>query len=591
MRVRQRWGWVVAAPVVAAVAVASSLSSAQAPATRPNVLLIVTDDQGYGDLGMHGNPRLATPNLDRLGRQSVRFESFYASPVCSPTRASLLTGRYNYRTGVVDTYLGRSLMHADETTLAEMLSGSGYRTGIFGKWHLGDNVPLRAIDQGFDEALTLNGGGIGQPSDPPGGESYFDPLLRRNGEWVRTKGYVSDVLASAAIAFIRGNRNRPFFAYLAFNAPHTPLQAPPDTYAKYRAMNLAASDFPHAGHPIAGKFDPETTARVYGMVENIDHNIGRVLAALDDSRLADRTLVIFMTDNGPQQPRHNAGMLRLKGTVNEGGIHVPFFVRLPGRFEAARTIDRIAAHIDVTPTVLEICGVSPPARVRFDGRSLVPLLAGTAVAWPDRTLFFQWHRGDAPERGRAFAVRSQRDKLVQWQGAGANAPAPAAPPQLFDMEADPFEQRDLAAGRPEIASALRRAYDEWFADVTAGRDYSDAGVARIFIGDPRENPVRLTRQDWRGPEAGWTPASVGHWLVDVRRDGRYRVTMRFAAVAEPAVAVFQLGSANVQQDVPAGSTSVAFTNVALPTGEDTLSAHLTQGTRRVGVLDVVLTRR
>jgi arylsulfatase A-like enzyme len=590
MSLPQRWGGVVAAALIVTVAAAASRSAAQAP-TRPNVLLIVTDDQGYGDLGLHGNPRLATPNLDRLGRQSVRFDSFYVSPVCSPTRASLLTGRYNYRTGVVDTYLGRSLMHTDETTLAEMLSGAGYRTGIFGKWHLGDNVPLRASDQGFGEALTLNGGGIGQPSDPPGGESYFDPLLRRNGEWFRAKGYVSDVLASAAIEFIRGNRNRPFFAYLAFNAPHTPLQAPTDTTAKYRAMNLALSDFPHAGHPMSGTFDPETTARVYGMVENIDHNVGRVLAALEDLTLADRTLVIFMTDNGPQQPRYNAGMLRLKGTVNEGGIRVPFFVRLPGRFDGARTVDRIAAHIDVTPTVLEICGVSPPARVRFDGRSLVSLLAGTSAAWPDRTLVFQWHRRDAPERARAFAARSQRYKLVQWQGAGANPPVPAAPPQLFDMEADPFEQRDVAAGQPEIVRTLQRDYDAWFADVTAERDYSDAGVPRIFIGDPRENPVRLTRQDWRGPEAGWTPTSDGHWLVEVRRGGRYAVTTRFAAVAEPATAVFELGAAKLQQKVPAGATSVEFSNVALPIGEGSVSAHVTQGARRVGVLDVVLTRR
>ena len=566
-------------------------SSAQPPSGRPNVLLIVTDDQGYGDLGIHGNPRVATPNLDRLGRQSVRFESFYVSPVCSPTRASLLTGRYNYRTGVVDTFLGRSLMHADETTLAEMLSGAGYRTGIFGKWHLGDNYPLRAIDQGFGEALTLSGGGIGQPSDPPGGESYFDPLLRRNGEWVRAKGYVSDVVANATIDFIEGNRDRPFFAYLAFNAPHTPLQVPPEKHAKYREMTRSPGDFSKAGHPIPETFDPETTARIYGMVENIDDNVGRVLSALDDLELADRTIVIFMTDNGPQQPRYNAGMLRQKGTVNEGGIRVPFFVRLPGRFEAGRIVDRIAAHIDVTPTLLELCGVRPPAPVRFDGRSLVPLLEGNDRAWPHRMLFFQWHRGDVPERGRAFAARSQRYKIVQWQGAGPNAKPPFPAPQLFDMEADRLEQRNLALQKPEIVREFQAAYAAWFADVTAGRDYSDAGVARIFIGDPHEDPVRLTRQDWRGREAGWTPTSVGHWMVDVRSAGGYRVTLRFAALGEPGVVTFQVGGAKVQKEVPAGSTSVEFPDVSLPRGEGTLSAFVAQRARRVGVLDVVLSRR
>ncbi|MGH9371729.1 MAG: arylsulfatase, partial [Vicinamibacterales bacterium] len=427
-------------------------------ARRPNILLIVTDDQGYGDLGFHGNPKIHTPHLDRLARQSVRFRSFYVSPVCSPTRASLLTGRYNYRTGVVDTYLGRSLMHGDELTLAEALSGAGYRTGIFGKWHLGDHYPLRAMDQGFQESLTLNGGGIGQPSDPPGGESYFAPLLRRNGQWVETTGYISDVIADATIDFITRNRARPFFAYLAFNAPHTPLEVPTGKYAKYKALDLGIDDFPRGGHPISGKFDSDTTSRIYGMVENIDDNVGRVLATLDSLELADHTVVLFLTDNGPQQPRYNAGMLRLKGTVNEGGIRVPFFVRWPGRFDNGREVDRIAAHIDVTPTVLDICGAARPRRVRFDGLSLLPLLEGGGTDWPDRTLFFQWHRGDIPQMGRAFAARSQRYKLVRWQGAGEGALTPAAAPDLFDMTADPLEERNVADDRPEIADRLRHEY-------------------------------------------------------------------------------------------------------------------------------------
>lgn len=357
----------------------------------------------------HRRSRLrGSPNLDRLARDGARVDRFYVAPVCSPTRASLLTGRYHYRTGVVDTYLGRSLMHADEVTVAEMLSAAGYRTGIFGKWHLGDNYPLRAMDQGFHETLTLNGGGIGQPSDPPGGESYFDPMLRQNGRWVKTAGYVSDVITDAAIEFIDRHRARPFFAYLSFKAPHTPLQAPPRLYDKYRAMDLALDPPRQPGHPVQ-KFDADTTAKIYAMVENIDENVGRVLTKLDELKLAENTLVIFLTDNGPQQPRYNAGMLRLKGTVHEGGIRVPFFVRWPGRAPAGRLVNnRIAAHIDVTPTILEACGVTRPVRVRFDGVSLVPLLGDASTGWPARTLFFQWHRGDVPEEGRAFAVRSER---------------------------------------------------------------------------------------------------------------------------------------------------------------------------------------
>lgn len=560
-------------------------------ARRPNILLIVTDDQGYGDLGIHGNPKLRTPHLDRLARQSVGFRSFYVSPVCSPTRASLLTGRYNYRTGVVDTYLGRSLMHSDEMTLAELLSGAGYRTGIFGKWHLGDNYPLRAMDQGFQESLTLNGGGIGQPSDPPGGESYFNPLLRRNGQWVKTKGYVSDVLTDATIDFITRNRERPFLGYLAFNAPHTPLEVPPEKYANYKAMNLRSVDFPRKGHPISAKFDADTTSKIYGMVENIDDNVGRVLAALDNLHLAGHTVVIFMTDNGPQQPRYNGGMLRLKGTVNDGGIRVPFFVRWPGRFEAGRSVDMIAAHIDVTPTVLDMCGVPTPSRVRFDGKSLLPLLEGRASAWPDRTLFFQWHRGDVPQMARAFAARSQQYKLVQWQGAGESASPSTAAPELFDMTADPLEERNISDSMPEVATSLRHKYEAWFKDVTGDRNYTDSGVARIVLGEPREDPSRLTRQDWRGPQAGWTPNSVGHWQVEVTRAGRYTLTMRFAPLREAGTLHVSFGRTTLEKAVVAGQTTISLPGVRFDRGVGTLASYVTQGDQRVGMIDVIVSRQ
>src|SRR6516165_4789457 len=214
------WVTVAAASVWALL---STVAPAREAATRPNILLIMTDDQGYGDLGCHGNPVIRTPNLDRLAKESVRLKSFYVSPVCSPTRASLLTGLYHFRTGVVDTFAGRSLMHPDEVTLAEMLAAAGYRTGIFGKWHLGDNAPLRPIDQGFQEALVIKGGGIGQPSDPKGGSSYFDPILQHNGKAERYRGYCSDIFAKAVTDFLAEPSDRPFFAYLAFNCPHEPL--------------------------------------------------------------------------------------------------------------------------------------------------------------------------------------------------------------------------------------------------------------------------------------------------------------------------------------------------------------------------------
>ncbi|HEV7226094.1 MAG TPA: arylsulfatase, partial [Pirellulales bacterium] len=366
----------------------SGALAAQEDQARPNVILVMTDDQGYGDLGAHGNPKIKTPNLDRFARESVELSQFYVCPVCSPTRSSLLTGRYNYRTGVVDTFVGRSLMFADEVTLAEMLGAAGYRTGIFGKWHLGDNYPLRAMDQGFQEALVIKGGGIRQPSDPPGGDGYFNPMLMHNGRLEPSRGYCSDVYTDAAIQFIEQPSERPFFVYLPFNAPHGPFEAPEKELAAYRQENLGPDEFPKFGYPQRGKVGQDDLARAYAMVTNIDENFGRLMTKLDELRLTKNTIVIFLTDNGPPQPRYNAGLHGLKGSVYEGGIRVPFYIRWPARLPPGQQREIAAAHIDVAPTLLEACGVEPPAGVKFDGRGLMKVLLGKTDDWPERTLFF-----------------------------------------------------------------------------------------------------------------------------------------------------------------------------------------------------------
>jgi arylsulfatase A-like enzyme len=554
---------------------------------RPNVLLILTDDQGYGDLGVHGNPKIRTPHLDRLARQGVELEHFHVCPVCSPTRSSLLTGRYNYRTGVVDTFLGRSLMHPDEVTLAEMLQGAGYRTGIFGKWHLGDNYPLRATDQGFGESLVLKGGGIGQPSDPPGGDSYFNPLLTHNGKPTRTRGYCSDVFTAAAAAFIEQNRDRPFFAYLAFNAPHTPLQVPDSYYQPYKKMNLAPGDFPQAGYPLEGKMDPDQTARVYGMVTNIDDNVGRLLARLEELKLAEDTLVVFLTDNGPQQPRYNAGLHGLKGSVYDGGIRVPCFLRWPGRFEAGRKIDRIAAHIDLTPTLLDACGVRAPPGVKFDGVSLMPLLRGEKADWPDRNLFFQWHRGDEPELYRACAARSQRWKLVQPQGAAAGPFTGGPRFELYDMAADPFETKDVAGQHPEVGGGMKKAYEAWFKDVAGTHGFAPP---RIHLGTRHEDPVILTRQDWRGPRAGWGATGLGHWEVQVAGAGDYEITLRFPPAGE-GTAHFALGKAGLRKEIRKADGECVLGPVRLEAGAGKLEAWVERDGRTAGVHYVEVKRR
>src|SRR5688500_18466217 len=269
-------------------------------ADRPNVLVVITDDQGFGDLGAHGNPVVKPPKLDAFAKQSVWLKNFYVSPVCSPTRSSLLTGLYNYRTGVVDTFIGRSLMRPDVRTLPEYLSAAGYRTGLFGKWHLGDNYPLRPEDRGFQETLWSQGGGIAQPSDPPGVDpkgAYFDPVLKANGKEVKTKGYCTDVFTDGAVKFISSPDKKPYFAYVAYNCPHGPYQVADELAAPYRKLDLTANGFPKTGQPWATpKLNADEIAKAYGMIENIDTNFARLMKALDDAKKAENTIVIFLTD-------------------------------------------------------------------------------------------------------------------------------------------------------------------------------------------------------------------------------------------------------------------------------------------------------
>jgi arylsulfatase A-like enzyme len=540
-------------------------SSFAASAERPNVVLIITDDQGWGDLGYHGNDRIKTPHLDALARSSAVLKNFYVSPVCTPTRASLMTGRYNYRTGAIDTYRGRALMHPEELTIAEMLSLAGYATGLFGKWHLGDNYPLRPHDQGFQEALYLWGGGLRQSADPPDGNSYFNPWLSKNGKLVKTQGYCSDVYTDAAIEFVERKRDRPFFVYLAYNCPHTPLEVREEDHRRYRDAGL-----------------DETTAKIYGMVANIDWNVGRLLARLDDLKLAENTIIIFMTDNGPQQPRYNGAHRGLKGSVYDGGIHVPCFVRWPARLKAGHSVGQIAAHIDIAPTLLAACGVEAPKGLHLDGRNLLPLLEQKGGDWPERHLFFQWHRGDVPKRSRAFAVRGERFKLVQAVGAGEKAAEPFRF-ELFDMNADPGEKLDIAKEEPEIVEQLKAAYDRWFDDVGATRGYDPP---LIHLGAPNENPLRLSRQDLRG-DSGNGP---GYWAVRVE-PGEYDVRLTFAKPSTDAKAMLVLEAARKEKPVARGESELTLSGVALPRFEGKLQAWIEQGEAATDVQYVELTKR
>ena len=326
-------------------------------AERPNVILIVTDDQGYGDFSCHGNPRLQTPELDRLYAESVRLTDYHVSPTCAPTRASLMTGRYANRTGVWHTINGRSILRQGETTLAEILRDAGWRTGIFGKWHLGDNYPSRPQDRGFEEVFIHSGGGIGQTPDV-WDNGYFDGTYLHNGTRTKTKGFCTDVLFNRAMDFADKHKDEPFFIYLATNAAHAPMHAPAEFSEPYAGLGVRVANF-------------------YGMIANIDWNMGRLIRFLKRSGLDDNTVLIFSADNGSAAgwKLYNSGMRAGKGSEYDGGHRVPCFVRWPnGRIEGGRDVDALSAHIDWLPTIAELCDVNVPNSLELDGISLETLL-------------------------------------------------------------------------------------------------------------------------------------------------------------------------------------------------------------------------
>ena len=400
-------------------------------------------------------------------------------------------------------------MSGDEVTAADIFAQNGYRTGLFGKWHLGDNYPMRPMDQGFETAVWHKGGGIGQTPDRPG--SYFDPKLYRGGEAYPSKGYCTDIFFDEALAFIEGNKDEPFFVFIPTNAPHDPLEISDEYADPYRKMGL-----------------DDRVARVYGMVENIDDNIGRLLAHLDKLGLDDDTIVIYLSDHGPAQGRYNAGLRSNKGDVYEGGIRVPFFARWPGGLEAGRKIDRIAAHIDVLPTLATLCNLSLPENLAVDGADLTPLLEDPTADWPDRTLFIQTHRGSAPRRYHCCTAISQRYKWLGYPGTGGvwTFDVDQADPvmELYDIERDTAEKTDLSGRHPEVVREMREAYDYWFDDVAG--DWS-CGI--IHIGNPAENPMTLCRYQ----DSEFQEEFPFGWRVEIERDGTYEFQINREALDGP----------------------------------------------------------
>ena len=541
---------------------------------RPNVILILTDDQGYGDVGAHGNRTIQTPSLDRLAGESVRLTDFHVDPTCSPTRAALLTGRYSTRTGVWHTIMGRSLLAPRERTVAELFSASGYRTGMVGKWHLGDNYPLRPHDRGFAEAFYHGGGVVGQVGDHFGNDLYDDTYFR-NGVPEPVKGYATDVWFDEALKFVERNRERPFFLYLAPNAAHWPY------FVDHRYVQ-----------PYLDAGVPPTMARFYGMIANIDENVGRLRARLREWDLEENTILAFMTDNGSAEGFRNwrnepgtwagwnAGMRDGKGSAYDGGHRVPFYLRWPkGGLAGGREVGTLSAHIDVLPTLAELCGVEIPQDLRLDGTSLVPVLraapprAGrTSRALSERVLFVHSQRVDVPVKWRQSSVMTKRWRLID----GA---------ELYDIAADPGQKTDVAARHAEVVAELRRGYDVWWESLEPV--FSE--TVRIGIGSPAENPTALSSHDWRTDDEQqvvWNAAQVnaaqasnGYWALDVVRGGTYEVELRrwprpSHLGIDASLARLRVGAVEMEKPTSPYDESATF-RVELPPGPTSLQTWLT----------------
>ena len=492
--------------------------------TPPNVILIITDDQGYGDLNFNGNPNIKTPALDKFATESVRFNNFYVSPVCAPTRSSLMTGRYSLRTGVRDTYNGGAIMASSEVTLAEMLKQANFTTGIFGKWHLGDNYPSRPSDQGFDESLIHLAGGMGQVGDFTNyfkkDTSYFDPILWHNNEQKPYKGYCSDIFTENAIEFIEKNKNNPFFCYLSFNAPHNPLQVPDDYYQAYRTLDPTDGIDPELipNEKISEK-TKDNTRKVYAMVTNIDDNLKKLFNKVDELGIKDNTIVIFMTDNGPQHARYISGMKGRKSSVYNGGIRVPFFLRFPAMFRGNQEVNQITAHIDLLPTLSKLCNVEMPRDRKIDGRSFIPSINSEKL--PERSFFSYWTR-KYPELFNNIALQRGKFKLI----GKTDYNSPIENFELYDTYNDPFEKNNLVTQKKSIALSLKKEMHQTFLELVNSENLKNP--PRIMLGSDFENPVYLNRNDAGGQRAVWNQEQAySFWKVDINKEGLYDLKFKF----------------------------------------------------------------
>jgi len=481
-------------------------------AASPNIVFVITDDQGYGDLGYTGNPIIKTPEIDKLAGQSTGLSDYHVGPTCSPTRCSLLTGHWTNRTGVWHTIMGRSMLRENEVTIGQMFKDGGYQTGMFGKWHLGDNYPYRPEDRGFTEVYRHGGGGVGQTPDV-WDNAYFDGSYFHNGEIVGAKGFCTDVFFDQANQFIKkcAGEKKPFFAYISLNAPHGPLHCPQNYLDMYKDQSDKIAGF-------------------YGMITNIDDNVGKTRELIKSLGIEDNTIFIFTTDNGTATGAkvYNAGMRGGKGSPYDGGHRVPFYIYWPeGGLTQEHDVDELTHMVDIVPTLLELADVKKPEGVKFDGVSVAELLdpADKEIDWPARFVISDSQRVRDPIKWRGSAVMSEQYRLINGK-------------ELYDIDADPGQKKNLAKELPDVVKTMRDFYDKWWAEL----EPTFAQTTEIYLGHPDHPKVTLTAHDWiQEVYPPWHQGSirsnqwqkpskelkhVGHWAVKVVEDGNYRISLR-----------------------------------------------------------------
>ena len=504
------------------------LSATLAIASQPNVVVFLADDQGWGDLSANGNTNLATPNIDALASEGATLENFYVCQVCAPTRAEFLTGRYYPRTGVSGVSRGEERLNYDETTVADLFKAGGYVTGCFGKWHNGTQPPYHPINRGFDEFYGFTSGHWGH---------YFSPPLDHNGKRVRGNGYVVDDFTDHALAFIETHRRRPFFCYVPYNTPHSPMMVPDRFYAKFEGKN------PDMRHRDRDREDVMMTRAALAMCENIDWNVGRILKKLDGLGLRENTIVIYFSDNGPNSYRWNGGMKGRKGSIDEGGLRSPCFIRWPQKIRPGRTIPEIAGAIDLLPTLLDLTdadfrGANGDHPKPLDGRSLRPLLLAESGEWPPRSLF-------STKRGQQVSQVSVRTQQYRLDAGG----------RLYDIESDPGQRIDIADRHPELTAELRRQAkqhsDEMQAHFqtnasrpfTVGYGPSTTLTARDGVG--HGTIQRSSKAPNNSFFTNWTRADdFITWDIDVGQAGRYEAILYYTCADGDEGATLQLSMAD-----------------------------------------------